>query len=161
MMAIPASFFKRLLAYMVDTVPITFVLTVVAMQFFGFFQTFEKTLVENPSFYDVKVFQEEVQILAMISMLVWVLYSLVMDCSEQQGTYGKKLLRLKVVNHKGERISFEASFKRNITKPISDLPLKFGYLWMVFDAKKQTWHDKIANCHVIETDSVKPLEEAK
>ncbi|MEK6734314.1 MAG: RDD family protein [Pseudomonadota bacterium] len=35
---------------------------------------------------------------------------------------------------------------------LSALPFFLGYLWIVFDPKKQGWHDKLAGTLVIKCD---------
>ncbi|WP_413760865.1 RDD family protein [Vibrio vulnificus] len=35
---------------------------------------------------------------------------------------------------------------------ISFLPLGLGVIWIVFDSKKRSWHDKLANTVVIRDD---------
>jgi uncharacterized RDD family membrane protein YckC len=143
------SFFQRLVAYLIDTLPISLILIVIAIHFFGFGSTFKTWINDQNDFSALKDFQMEVRILGGITTLLWIIYSIVADISAQQGSFGKKIMKIKVVNEKGERLTFEQSFKRNTTKTISMLPMNFGFLWMIFDPKKQTWHDKIGESYVV------------
>ena len=147
----PASFFKRFIAYLIDILPIAFVVVTIAMLKFGFGQSFFELSKDDQNFGALKTFQIENNIVSMICLAVWIIYSIAMDCSEHQGTYGKKLLKIKVVNEKGERLNFEEAFKRNTSKVISSFVFNMGFFWMFLDPKKQTWHDKIAATFVVET----------
>ncbi len=145
-----ASFFKRFVAYLIDILPIAFVVVVIAIVKFDFGQSFFELSKDAENFGALKTFQIENNIISMVCLVIWIIYSIAMDCSVHQGTYGKKLLNIKVVNEKGERLTFEEAFKRNVSKVISTFTFNLGFFWMIFDPKKQTWHDKIAAALVVE-----------
>jgi uncharacterized RDD family membrane protein YckC len=69
-------------------------------------------------------------------------------------TWGKKALHLKVINpDNGMPIGLTGAFLREIIgKFVSSFLFCLGYLWMLWDGKKQTWHDKIAHSIVIKTE---------
>ena len=69
-------------------------------------------------------------------------------------TPGKKLLGLQVVSADGSPISFGIAFLRSVGYLVSSLlfTVPLGYIWVVFDKKKQGWHDKIAGTVVIIRD---------
>ena len=70
-------------------------------------------------------------------------------------TLGKRAASIRVVDPNGERtIGYPRAFVRWIGRYISALPLYLGYLWMLWDGEKQTWHDKLARCVVIPTESL-------
>ncbi len=65
-------------------------------------------------------------------------------------TPGKLLLELRVVDARtGGRPSWPRAIVRYIGYFVSALPLGLGFLWMLFDRRKQTWHDKLARTRVI------------
>ena len=66
-------------------------------------------------------------------------------------TLGKMALKIKIVSTDGSPISYGAAFLRYIGTIISGIPFSLGYLWMLWDDKKQTWHDKIASTCVVRT----------
>ena len=66
-------------------------------------------------------------------------------------TLGKMAMRIKIVSTKGSDISYGTAFLRYIGTMISGMLFCLGYLWMLWDDKKQTWHDKIASTCVIRT----------
>ena len=68
------------------------------------------------------------------------------------GTLGKKALGLRVEDAKtGENIGMARSFLRYIVAIASAIALLIGYLWCIWDADKQTWHDKAAGSVVVRT----------
>ena len=77
------------------------------------------------------------------------LYSVWLESSVWQATIGKKLLRLKVVDLRGERIRFWRSFSRNAAKSCSALILGVGYLMPLWTQKRQALHDRMVGCVVV------------
>lgn len=68
----------------------------------------------------------------------------------KSATPGKMLIKSRIVDAKtGSRPSIQQSILRYIGYFISLLPIGLGYLWLVWDPKKQSWHDKIAGTIVI------------
>ena len=66
------------------------------------------------------------------------------------GTPGKMVLRLRVVDARtGDPLPVGQCVLRYIGYFVSALPLCLGFIWVVFDARKQAWHDKIAGSVVI------------
>jgi uncharacterized RDD family membrane protein YckC len=65
-------------------------------------------------------------------------------------TLGKMALGIKVVKTDGSPVGYLNAFLREVVgKFISGLVFGIGYLWMLSDPRKQTWHDKIANTIVL------------
>lgn len=77
------------------------------------------------------------------------LYSVWLESSAWQATIGKKLMRLKVVDLRGERIRFWRSFSRNAAKSFSMLTLGVGYLMPLWTQKRQALHDRMVGCVVV------------
>ncbi len=92
---------------------------------------------------DTNVISTVIQLV--MSIAYWVFYQ------EKYGqTLGKKALGIKVVDASGKTPSAMTFFLREIIgKFISGIVLGLGYFWMLWDARKQTWHDKIASTYVI------------
>lgn len=84
-----------------------------------------------------------------LSLIIGWLYSALQESGASQATIGKKALGLKVVNMEGERISFAQATGRHFGKIISAVIIFIGYLMMIWDEKKQTLHDKMANTLVV------------
>jgi uncharacterized RDD family membrane protein YckC len=68
-------------------------------------------------------------------------------------TWGRRIVGIKVVDENtGHPIGFGRALGRQLFAGfISAQVLYLGYLWMLWDAKKQTWHDKVVSSKVIRT----------
>ncbi len=79
--------------------------------------------------------------LATIVIVFWI---------KKQATPGKMFLSIKIVDATSlEKPSNRQLIIRLLSYIISILPAFLGIIWMVFDSKKQAWHDKISNTLVI------------
>jgi len=81
--------------------------------------------------------------------LAKVIYHIVMESSAKQATYGKQMLKIKVVDMNGDRISMGTAISRNLLKLLSALPFCLGYVIAFFNKKQQCLHDMLANTLVI------------
>ena len=77
------------------------------------------------------------------------LYYVFLESGMAQATLGKGAMGLKVITTDGQRISFGQASGRYFGKILSAIILLIGYLMMIWDGKKQTLHDKIANTLVV------------
>jgi len=69
----------------------------------------------------------------------------------RQATPGKMLLSLKIVDAKTlGPISAGQAIGRYLGYYVSTLVFFLGFFWVAWDARKQGWHDKLANTVVIE-----------
>ena len=80
---------------------------------------------------------------------VWIIYSIIVDCSAVKGTFGKQMMNIQVTDEEGNRISIKQSIARNLFKIISYAIACFGFFYVLFDKKKQGWHDRFADTLVI------------
>lgn len=88
-----------------------------------------------------------------ISILLGIAYYTYFEGSIGQ-TSGKKALGIRVVSLEGGgSIGFGRAFVRYIGRIVSTIPLLLGYLWMLWDKEKQTWHDKFAGSVVVPESS--------
>lgn len=81
---------------------------------------------------------------AILSVIYYVGY-----WSKSGQTLGKSLLGIKVVSKDGSSLSGGKAFLRYIGYIVSGIILSIGFIWVVFDRKRQGWHDKIAGTYVI------------
>ena len=65
------------------------------------------------------------------------------------GTPGKRLLGLRLVRSDLAPVEISRSMARSLASVVSGLLLGLGYLWVVFDPKKRSWHDRMAGTLVI------------
>lgn len=118
-----AGFWRRVGAYLLDTLILLVPLMILATAFDQFFV-----------------------LLAIV--LVWQYYAL-QESGVAQGTLGKKIVGLKVTDMKGKRISFGRATGRHFAKIISSITLMIGYMMAGFTEKKQALHDMIADTLVV------------
>jgi uncharacterized RDD family membrane protein YckC len=66
------------------------------------------------------------------------------------GTIGHRLAGLRVVREDGERVGVPHAVAREVSKLALSLPpLGMGFLWMLDQPRRQTWHDLLANSVVV------------
>jgi uncharacterized RDD family membrane protein YckC len=83
-----------------------------------------------------------------VAAAVEFLYRWVLD--GRGGTWGKRALGLRVVNiQTGEPIGLGSSFLRLLVSWVGAGVVYLGWFWMLWDKKKQTWHDKVARSVVV------------
>ncbi len=85
--------------------------------------------------------------LKMIYFIVWLTYHTAFLGSTGQ-TPGKKVLGLQVIRTGGEKISYPRALGRTLGYIPSSL-LYIGYMWAIWDRRKQAWHDKFVDTLVI------------
>jgi uncharacterized RDD family membrane protein YckC len=90
------------------------------------------------------------------------LVTMVLSCSyyvyfiSQRGaTIGKLAMRLRVQNEAtGANLDVVSAILREVVgKFLSSMVLLLGYFWMLWDPKKQCWHDKIAKSVVVKVNA--------
>lgn len=65
-------------------------------------------------------------------------------------TVGKKVLNIRVVDfNTGGPIGYGRAFVRYLVQAFLSGILFLGYLWMLWDREKQTWHDKASRSVVV------------
>jgi uncharacterized RDD family membrane protein YckC len=72
-------------------------------------------------------------------------------------TPGKRIMNIRVVKADGMPMTVSDALLRVFGYYVSRMTLGLGYLWALFDANNQAWHDKMANTYVValNPDSVK------
>ena len=146
-----AGFWRRFIAYTIDGLIIAviiFILTFISVLAYisGAMSGAGRAIIGKIS--------DPEQIL-LLTMWVWI-FSILLNLAyftlfhgSTGRTPGKKLLGLQVVTVEGGPLTYGIAFLRSVGYVISSLVLCLGYLWVVFDKKKQGWHDKIAGTVVI------------
>ena len=85
----------------------------------------------------------------LITIVIYWLYFAIMESSKNQATLGKKILKIKVVDMNGNKVSFARATGRHFGKILSSFILLIGFFMAGFTEKKQTLHDIMAQCLVI------------
>ena len=80
----------------------------------------------------------------------YILYETLLVSQWNGYTVGKKIMGIRVVSSSRKKVDWVQAFVRSISRVLSSLFLGLGYLWMLWDARSQTWHDKLADTYVVE-----------
>jgi uncharacterized RDD family membrane protein YckC len=86
-------------------------------------------------------------------------YSVFFIGSGSGQTVGMKLINIRAVDvDTGGRVDYGRAVIRHLMSLVSGYACLIGYLWMLWDPERQTWHDKVANTYVVPT-SAYPVDE--
>ncbi|MBU2899183.1 RDD family protein [Vibrio hepatarius] len=79
----------------------------------------------------------------------------------RSATPGKMVFNLAVLNAKtGQPLTVSTSIIRYFSYYISAIPLCLGFIWIIFNHKKQGWHDLIAGTIVVKQVQSKEMSQA-
>jgi len=140
-----ASFGQRLGAYLIDYV-ILFVPIIILAMILGVFsastlevdpETGNLTSVGGPAIGALLIFYA----LTIVAPLIYYGY---FEGSPSGQTIGKKALNIRVIRMDGGPLGWGLAIGRYFARILSSICL-LGYLWMLWDPEKQTWHDKLTN----------------
>lgn len=81
-----------------------------------------------------------------VGLAIGVTYSVVLETSTRQGTWGKQIVGIKVTDLEGRRITVGRALGRYFAHWITGLTCGIGMLMPLWTEKKQTLHDMIAGC---------------
>jgi uncharacterized RDD family membrane protein YckC len=122
-----ASFFRRLGAFLIDGVIVGIPIGVIV------------AVTQNDTF-------------GILWLAVSLVYFAYFEGSQSGQTVGKRVLGIRVLDFAGGGpIGFGRAALRTVGRILSQFICYLGYLWMLWDREKQTWHDKIANTVVVPT----------
>lgn len=87
---------------------------------------------------------------SLLNLVLGLLYFTLMIALVNGKTVGAMALGIRVVPADGSgSVSIGKALVRAIVGYVSGIVLFLGFLWMLWDANKQTWHDKAAGTYVI------------
>jgi len=84
--------------------------------------------------------------------LVAAAYTVYFWVNRDGATLGKQVMKIKVVGENGKALDYKQAVLRYFGYIVSAIPLGLGFLWVIWDEKKQGWHDKIAKTVVVRTE---------
>lgn len=89
--------------------------------------------------------------LNLLGTLVGLVYYAALEGGATGQTLGKKICNIRVVDKTTLQpgIGFGRGVGRYFARWLSQIALYLGYLWMLWDQDKQTWHDKLTNVVVV------------
>lgn len=122
-----ASFGQRLVAYIVDQAIffVVYIVLLLTLDIFG----------------------------ALLSWAAFIGYTIYLHGSPSGQTVGKRVMNIRVIREDGGPLGYGAATGRFFATILSSAPCSLGYLWMLWDDQKQTWHDKLARTNVVTTDA--------
>ena len=83
--------------------------------------------------------------------IAWLYYWLFTGLKGQ--TLGKMAVSIKVVDARGDKLGLGIAAMREVLgKTISAVVFCLGFLWIIWDGRKQGWHDKIAKTYVVRVE---------
>ncbi|MBD3269948.1 RDD family protein [Candidatus Peregrinibacteria bacterium] len=132
-----AGFWIRLLALLIDSL----IVSLLMLLFFG--SQIGVLYSGDPELIMVAM-STTTPLLAIVPIVYYILFWTLLST-----TPGKMILKLKIVNYEGNKISFGQSVLRYIGYMLSAIVLYIGFIWAAFDTKRQGWHDKIAKTYVV------------
>ncbi len=83
-----------------------------------------------------------------LSFLLGLGYSVWM-LTNYSATVGMMVLKIKITKESGGKLTYKDAILRYFASILSGVALGIGYLWMLWNPKKQTWHDIIAKTIVV------------
>jgi uncharacterized RDD family membrane protein YckC len=102
--------------------------------------------------------QLEPAVAYLISLVIGIAYFAYFEGSASGQTPGKRVLKIRVIDYNtGAPIGMGRALIRYVARIVSSIPCALGYLWMLWDREKQTWHDKLATTVVV-PQSAYPVE---
>jgi uncharacterized RDD family membrane protein YckC len=89
-----------------------------------------------------------------VNLLLGLAYYAYLEGSPSGQTVGKRAMSIRVIDFNGGGpIGPGRALIRYIGRIVSAIPCGLGYWWMLWDAEKQTWHDKFATTVVVPTSA--------
>lgn len=139
-------FWRRYGAYLIDSILLTAVFTVLSF-FLSFIGLTSLAATEGES---IGVLLASQILYFVIAFAILFCYYIFMHSSSWQGTIGKRVLGIKVVDEYGERISTGKSTIRFLVYTFLSPILYIGFIMVAATQNKQGLHDKIAKTYCVE-----------
>jgi uncharacterized RDD family membrane protein YckC len=150
---------KRFLAFLLDYIPIWIITFYVFVNFTNYSLLWDSYVdlylkaaeggkaVEmddlNPAFINYT------QLINVVTMIIFGLYSFVMEAGVKRGTLAKSWLKIGVGDSLGNPIAGDVAFKRNVLKIITLSLFPFLAVWVLFDRKNRGLHDLLSSTLVV------------
>lgn len=162
-----AGFVSRLIATIID-ITIEIVVVILFTQFFIAVRSiFKLDLISSyfialfPNLIDFIAESVLNQNLSLISSFLYFIFFFLYNAffwSFSGHTPGKYIMGLKVISQNGEKVSFFKAIVRYLGYFLSIIPFGLGFIWIIFDSKRMTFHDKFANTYVVYMWQARPDE---
>ena len=139
-----AGFVTRLVAFIIDRIILSITVLVIVLFMEWIVNAFQINLLlfTEGSSWEMSVMVTAI-LLAVLSMLYDIGFWLLVG-----QTPGKRVMGVRVVRTDGKRLKFGNALRRAIGYVISGI-LFLGYIWILFDNRRQGFHDKVAGTMVV------------
>lgn len=151
---------KRLLAYVIDILPISIIVYWFFISSTNYSVLFSEYLSMAESNAEAGLFNIEelnpafIKYTNFINILVFVLlgvYGAYAETTNMRGTFGKHILKMAVGNQIGEPIDGGTAFKRNVLKIITLSVMPLLMIWVFLDKKNRAPYDVLAQTLLVST----------
>lgn len=133
----------RLAAFLIDAV------------FVGFFSLLLGVFVGLIAYLLLWLTPSSLEHLERVIVICGIIFSLayyIVSWAREGQTIGKTTLGLRVVGPDGKPPSWGQAVLRYVGYLVNGVLLSLGFVWILFDDKRQGWHDKIARTYVVYFD---------
>jgi uncharacterized RDD family membrane protein YckC len=90
---------------------------------------------------------------SLLSFVVAGAYFTYLHATPAGQTVGNRVCGIRVVDAASVgKLDYGRTLVRFLMSYVSGIALAIGYLWMLWDPRRQTWHDKVANSVVVRAD---------
>ncbi len=153
-----ANFTRRFLALLIDLLLLTIVLYIIGtvLDYFGLIDFSLKIGVSsNKTIYDIPTVNNEIHanvpeyLKVIFKLSIPVLYFGIITWITNGYTFGKRLLRIRIIATNNKHLTLWHSIERSLGYYASSLEFGFGFLQYFIDYNRRTVHDRIAETIVI------------
>ncbi len=95
-------------------------------------------------------------LIGVLTSLAFFIWNVCVRQGRTGATLGKSVLGLRLVDRDLQPIGAGRAFLRNLLHVLDALPCGFGYLWPIWDSRRQTFADKIMDSVVVNASKVQP-----
>lgn len=107
------------------------------------------------TFQDLNRAQGILIVVSLIAGFALVIFYHVIFLTRGGQTPGKRIVGIKVIHGDGSLLNTTEAITRTVGYYVNSLVFWIGYLWILFDVKKQGWHDKMARSLVVKAGKKK------
>lgn len=144
-----ADFGTRFIAYFIDGLILFFVMTMISL-FFLQPPPLVSDMTDIEYLNALTDWQNQVILVTYVVQTAYYVYFLARNEGQ---TIGKRMMKIRVVKLNGQPLTFaDAALRCAIGYPVSSFFFFVGFLWALFDPKRQAWHDKFASTVVVRVD---------
>lgn len=148
----PAGFISRLLAFMIDLMIATLLMAFILVALRELALFFGLSGLINEYFGDrylIRLIQSAYSVIYLvISNFTTIIYFSVLSWLIGT-TPGKYLMGLRIIRLNGKPVGFVRSLVRTLGNYLSFVLLGLGFIWIIFDRRRQALHDKLVGTLVI------------